>query len=159
MSRLSNLFSTSLLGGHAHSPRERQTDGLTRLRFALETMASSRKYTFTPSARLEVLAELYQAFWGIYPQYFLPPNVQAPIQSLLSEVQNKHGFAGAGGEEKIVPGRSCGHIFMKGESCYRCKCVQPNIYYFLEILLFILAMQGLCAGRQLRHVLAMLSCH
>ena len=120
MSRLTSLFSTSLLG---HPPRDRPTDGLTRLRFALETMASSRKYVFSPVARAEVLAELYQAFWGIYPHMFLPSNIQQPnqMQALLSDVQMRNQFGGAGGEEPIIPGKSCGHIFMKGESCYRCK--------------------------------------
>lgn len=104
------------------SPQNRTTDGLTRLRFTLETLPGSKKYIFTPGTRAEILSELYETFWGQNASYFLPNAVQGvPVQLLLSEVQVRHGFHGAGGELPIVPGRSCGHIFSKGEACYRCK--------------------------------------
>ena len=46
-----------------------------------------------------------------------------PPGTLLSDVQIRLGYMGAGAEQPIIPGRTCGHIFVKGESCYRCKCV------------------------------------
>ena len=104
------------------SPQNRTTDGLTRLRFTLETLPGSKKCIFTPGTRMEILSELYETFWGQNGSYFLPSAIQnAPVQQLLSELQVRYSFHGAGGEMPIVPGRSCGHIFAKGEACYRCK--------------------------------------
>ncbi|EJD04513.1 uncharacterized protein FOMMEDRAFT_107268 [Fomitiporia mediterranea MF3/22] len=120
MSRLSSIFST--LGGSSMSSQSRTTDGLTRLRFTLETLPGSKKYIFTPGTRSEILQELYETFWGPHGNLFLPNAISyLPVQLLLSEVQTRYGFHGAGGDPPIVPGRSCGHIFTKGESCYRCK--------------------------------------
>ncbi|KIK46138.1 hypothetical protein CY34DRAFT_800850 [Suillus luteus UH-Slu-Lm8-n1] len=71
-------------------------------------MSSSRKCVFSPATRAEVLLELYGVFC-------------LPKHATLSNVQADLGFAGAGSEDPIVPGRPCGHIFSKGESCFRCK--------------------------------------
>ena len=99
--------------------RDRQNDSLSRLRFTLETMPGSRKYTFTAATRAEILAELYDAFWGPYSHLFLPnSNSSLPLHSTLSEVQASVGQLK---EPQVVPGRPCGHIFKKGESCFRCK--------------------------------------
>ncbi|KAI6020986.1 hypothetical protein BKA83DRAFT_4293656 [Pisolithus microcarpus] len=104
------------------NPRDRSSDPLSRLRFALETMPGSRKYVFTPATRAEILSELYDAFWGPYAHMFLPlSNSSLPMHATLGQVQAELGFAGAGSEEPVVPGRPCGHIFTKGESCFRCK--------------------------------------
>jgi E3 ubiquitin-protein ligase UBR1 len=104
------------------NPRDRTSDPLSRLRFALETMPGSRKYVFTPATRAEILSELYDAFWGPYAHLFLPnSNSSLPLHSTLSEVQARLGFSGAGEPDPIVPGRPCGNIFVKGESCFRCK--------------------------------------
>lgn len=102
--------------------RDRPSDPLSRLRYNLETMPSSRKYIFSIATRAEVLSELYDAFWGPYSHLFLPlSNPSLPKHATLSNVQADLGFAGAGSEDPIVPGRPCGHIFSKGESCFRCK--------------------------------------
>ena len=115
---LASLFS---LAAPASQPN-RTSDGLTRLRFTLETLPGSKKYIFTPGTRSEILSELYETFWGNHGSYFLPTAISyLPVQMLLSEVQQRHGFHGADQEPPIVPGKPCGHIFMKGESCYRCK--------------------------------------
>ncbi|KDQ52976.1 hypothetical protein JAAARDRAFT_197766 [Jaapia argillacea MUCL 33604] len=99
----------------------RTQDPLSRLRYFLETLPQSRKYTFTPSVRSEILSEVYSAFWGPYAHLFLPnSNSSLPMGALLGEVQAKLGFGGAGGEEE-GEGGSCGHIFKRGESCFRCK--------------------------------------
>ncbi|KAL5535029.1 UBR1 [Sanghuangporus sanghuang] len=120
MSRLSSLL--SFAAGSTMSPQNRTTDGLTRLRFTLETLPGSKKYIFMPATRCEILSELYETFWGSHGSFFLPNAISfLPVQVLLSEVQTRYGFHGAGGEPPIIPGRSCGHIFTKGESCYRCK--------------------------------------
>ena len=120
MSRLSSLL--SFAAGSTMSPQNRTTDGLTRLRFTLETLPGSKKYIFTPATRCEILSELYETFWGPHGNFFLPNAISyLPVQALLSEVQTRYGFHGAGGDPPIIPGRSCGHIFTKGESCYRCK--------------------------------------
>ena len=118
----------SLFNASRHSvtmnPRDRPSDPLSRLRYALETMPSSRKYTFSLATRAEVLSELYDAFWGPYSHLFLPlSNSSLPMHATLSNVQADLGFAGAGSEDPVVPGRPCGHIFSKGESCFRCKWV------------------------------------
>ncbi|EIW86012.1 hypothetical protein CONPUDRAFT_94286 [Coniophora puteana RWD-64-598 SS2] len=106
------------------SPRDRPSDPLSRLRFALETMPGSRKYVFTPATRAEILTELYDAFWGAHPHLFLPLSSNASLTSghaLLSEAQASVNFGGAGLDNPPVQGRPCGHIFTKGESCFRCK--------------------------------------
>lgn len=90
-------------------------------------MPGSRKYVFTPTARAEILTKLYVSFMGQYPHLFLPSAVgQVPIHSLLSEYQSSVSYSGAGKEEPLTPGRPCSHIFKKGESCYRCKCVDSS---------------------------------
>ena len=123
MSRLSSLFTSSLLGGSSNV-KDRSTDGFTKLRFSLETLPSSRRFTFTPAVRAEVLTELYDAFWGPYASFFIPSALSGiPSNTLLSHVQTRYNFHGAGTQESAGMGRSCGHIFDKGESCYRCKCV------------------------------------
>ncbi|THH31562.1 hypothetical protein EUX98_g2617 [Antrodiella citrinella] len=82
-------------------------------------MPGSRKYVFTPATRAEILSELYDAFWGSYAHLFLPnSNSSLPLHVTLSEVQMK---AGMNKEQVLTPGRPCGHIFKKGESCFRCK--------------------------------------
>lgn len=104
------------------NPRERNPDPLHHLRFALETMPGSRKYVFTPATRVEILSELYTAFWGNYAHMFLPgSNSSLPLNATLSEFQASLGYGGAGREESVIPGRPCSHIFKKGESCFRCK--------------------------------------
>ncbi|KAH9891170.1 hypothetical protein C8Q73DRAFT_703209 [Cubamyces lactineus] len=119
MSSLSSFFPAKLLGSMHSNPRERQTEPLSRLRFTLETMPGSRKYNFTPATRAEILAELYDAFWGPYAHLFLPnSNSSLPLHATLSEVQ---ASVGQFKEPQVVPGRPCGHIFKKGESCFRCK--------------------------------------
>lgn len=87
-------------------------------------MPASRKYTFNSTTRAEVLLELYDAFWGSQAHLFLPPtHSSVPMHSMLSETQAELGFQGAGKDDPIIPGRPCSHIFKKGESCFRCKCV------------------------------------
>ncbi|KAG8907469.1 hypothetical protein FRB99_004045 [Tulasnella sp. 403] len=100
-----------------HSNRDRHADPLARLRFAIETMPGSRKYQFTPSTRLEVLHELYSAFWGPYMDLFLPQSYGA-LSGLLSEAQKA---AYPDHNEFPIPGKPCGRIFKKGDSCYRCR--------------------------------------
>lgn len=123
MSTLSSFFPSKFLGS-MQPGRDRGTaapNPLGRLRFALDTMPGSRKYVFTPSTRAEILAELYDSFWGSYAHLFLPnSNSSLPLNVTLSEVQAK---AGLPKEPAVTPGRPCGHIFKKGESCFRCKCV------------------------------------
>ncbi|KAI0757474.1 hypothetical protein C8Q80DRAFT_103676 [Daedaleopsis nitida] len=119
MSSLSSFFPSRLLSSMHSNPRDRQTDPLSRLRFTLETMPGSRRYTFTTATRAEILAELYDAFWGSYAHLFLPnSNSSLPLHATLSEVQ---ASAGQPKEPQVVPGRPCGYIFKKGESCFRCK--------------------------------------
>lgn len=117
MSALSSLFPSRLLGSiHA---RDRSSDPLSRLRFALETMPGSRKYVFTPATRAEILSELYDSFWGPHANQFLPnSNTTLPSHLLLSQVQLNTGVFK---DQAPVPGMFCGHIFKKGECCYRCK--------------------------------------
>lgn len=102
--------------------RDRSSDPLSRLRFALETMPGSRKYVFTPATRTEIISELYDSFWGSHVDLFVTnTTVNLPLHSTLHEVQNRLGFGDSGKEEKVVPGRACGNIFKKGECCFRCR--------------------------------------
>ena len=104
--------------------RDRSSDPLSRLRFALETMPGSRKYEFTPMTRTEIITELYDAFWGSHTNLFVSnPSANLPLHTSLYELQHRLGFGGAGKERKPIPGRSCGNIFKKGECCFRCRCV------------------------------------
>src|SRR5882762_4008140 len=120
MSTFSSFFPSKFLP--SMNPRDRTSEPLSRLRFALETMPGSRKYVFTPATRAEILSELYDAFWGPYAHLFLPnSNSSLPLHATLSEVQAELGFSGAGSADPVVPGRPCGNIFVKGESCFRCK--------------------------------------
>ncbi|KIO33562.1 hypothetical protein M407DRAFT_231664 [Tulasnella calospora MUT 4182] len=112
-----SMMGRSLLG--IHSNRDRHNDPLARLRFAIETMPGSRKYQFTPSTRLEVLNELYSAFWGPYSDLFLPQS-SGPLSGLLSEAQ-KAAYGYGTGDDTPIPGKPCGRIFKKGDSCYRCR--------------------------------------
>lgn len=130
MSGLSSYFPAKFIPTSTNPNRDRppaasssgkSSDPLSHLRFVLETLPGSRKYVFTPATRAEILSELYDAFWGPYAHLFLPnSNSSLPLHATLSEVQVSLGFSGAG-KEQIVPGRPCGHIFKKGESCFRCK--------------------------------------
>ena len=119
MSGLSSFLPFKGLG--SSSPRDRAADN--RLRSALETMPGTRKYQFTPNVRAEILAELYEAFWGPFSHLFLPNSTTVlPPGKMLSEVQISQRFNGAGSEDMMtMPGRSCNRIFKKGECCYRCK--------------------------------------
>ncbi|KAG9039114.1 hypothetical protein FRB95_012825 [Tulasnella sp. JGI-2019a] len=82
-------------------------------------MPGSRKYHFTRSTRLEVLQELYAAFWGPYQDLFLPQS-SGPLTGLLSDAQ-KAAYPNADADEAPNPGKPCGRIFNKGDSCYRCR--------------------------------------
>ena len=120
MSALSSIFPFKGLG--SINPRDRPPDPVSRLRATLESMPSTRKYVFTPSTRAEILSELYDAFWGPYSHLFLPnSNSSLPLHATLADVQTRLNFAGAALNDPPVPGRPCGYIFKKGESCFRCK--------------------------------------
>ncbi|KAJ7461265.1 hypothetical protein B0H11DRAFT_2285848 [Mycena galericulata] len=121
MSGISSFFPTKFLPASMNT-RDRPTESISHLRYFLETMPSSRKYIFSYETRAEVLAELYDAFWGTQAHLFLPPtHSSVPLHSMLSEIQAEVGFQGAGKDDPIIPGRPCSHIFKKGESCFRCK--------------------------------------
>lgn len=124
MSGLSSFFPPKFLSSSSVNPRERTTDPLAHLKFVFETLPGARKYVFTPATRAEILSELYDAFWGPYAHLFLPnSNSSLPLHKTLSEVQASLGLCGAGKPAPVIPGRPCGHILKKGESCFRCKCV------------------------------------
>ncbi|KAJ4473358.1 hypothetical protein C8J55DRAFT_562876 [Lentinula edodes] len=119
---LSSFFPSKLFLPSSMNPRDRSSDPLSHLRYVLETMPGSRKYTFTSATRAEILSELYDSFWGPYAHVFLPnSNSSLPLNAMLSEVQVKLGFCGAGKEAPMIPGRPCAHILKKGEPCFRCK--------------------------------------
>lgn len=117
-SLLSSSSSTNSGKNTEKLPNNNGTDPLARLRFAIETMPGSRKYLFTPSTRIEVLNELYTSLWGGHGSEFSEAYFGVPVgkrmDGLLSEVQGP-------APETIVPGRPCGRIFKKGDSCYRCR--------------------------------------
>ncbi|KAJ3717872.1 hypothetical protein C8R42DRAFT_724075 [Lentinula raphanica] len=120
---ISSFFSSKFLPS-SMNPRDRNSDSPSHrdLRIILETMPSSRKYTFTSATRAEILSELYDSFWGSYAHVFLPnSNSSLPLNAMLSEVQAKLGFCGAGKEAPMIAGRPCANILKKGEPCFRCK--------------------------------------
>ena len=143
MSALSTFFPTRRPASSTMA--QDRMDLLSDLRFSLEIMPGSRKYVFTPTARAEILTKLYVSFMGQYPHLFLPSAVsQVPIHSLLSEYQCSVSYCGAGKEDPLIPGQPCNHIFKKGESCYRCKCV--DFLDFISVGCLYL-WQRLCIGR------------
>src|SRR6201999_454796 len=94
--------------------RERPVDGLARLRYALETMPTAKKYQFTSATRTEVLTELYNAFWGPYSSYFMPSGKEpgTSLDGLMSDIQKQTGFGVNGKEgDPVVAGRVCGRVF------------------------------------------------
>jgi E3 ubiquitin-protein ligase UBR1 len=122
MSRLSQFFPNPF-GGRD----QRQPDPHARLKYTLETMPAAQQYRYSAAARAQLLAELYDNFWGSHTHLFLPPGahgVAASPTGLLSDLQKTARFHGAGEDEPPLAGRPCGHIFSKGESCFRCKCVR-----------------------------------
>lgn len=101
-----------------------RSDPLSDLRFSLEIMPGSRKYVFNASARAEILTKLHASLMGSNQKFFLPKGVNSvPQHQLLSDYQASVGFGGAGKDDARTEGRPCSHIFRKGETCYRCKCV------------------------------------
>jgi E3 ubiquitin-protein ligase UBR1 len=144
MSGLSSFLQSRLLGSinpHSREREPRATDPLTTLRYALETLPNARANKFTPAVRAQLLAELYNSLWGPHVHLFVPGTqpstgaaaggqpgqaqaqqpVQLPPGALLAETQARARFHGAGAPDPPLPGRPCGHIFAKGESCFRCK--------------------------------------
>lgn len=117
--------------------RERPVDPLSRLRYTFETLPGSHQHVWSTAARGKVLAELYDAFWGAHANLFLPAsNPTLPAHTTLAEYQARTKFNGAGEDDPTIPGRPCGHIFNKGESCFRCKCVSINIVSWLFVHVF-----------------------
>jgi hypothetical protein len=57
---------------------------------------------------------------GAHGHLFLSPGAHSGA-SLLADLQKAARFHGAGEDEPPLPGRPCGHIFSKGENCFRCK--------------------------------------
>ncbi|KAF9235714.1 hypothetical protein BU15DRAFT_51032 [Melanogaster broomeanus] len=109
MSGIMGFFNSKFPPPMNLNPRDRPSDPLSRLRFALETMPGSRKYVFTPATRAEILSELYDAFWGPYAHLFLPlSNSSLPMHATLSQVQAELSFAGAGSEDPSGGCCDCG---------------------------------------------------
>ena len=100
------------------------SDALSHLRFVLETMPGSRKYVFTPATRAEILAELYDAFWGPNAALFLPgASATLPSNQTLHQAQVASGFSGTGISDPPYPGKVCSRTIVRGESCFRCRQV------------------------------------
>ncbi|CAE6425553.1 unnamed protein product [Rhizoctonia solani] len=96
----------------------RPNDPLARLRFALETMPGSRKHVFSNGTRADVLKELYDAMWGNYSHLFVTWGTSLAPDALLGDAQRENI---PGVDDLPTPGRGCGHIFKRGESCFRCR--------------------------------------
>ncbi|CAE6480929.1 unnamed protein product [Rhizoctonia solani] len=96
----------------------RPNDPLARLRFALETMPGSRKHVFSNGTRADVLKELYDAMWGNYSHLFINWGTPLAPDALLGDAQRENI---PGVDDLPTPGRGCGHIFKRGESCFRCR--------------------------------------
>lgn len=131
--------------------REKSSDSFARLRYTVESVLTSKRSYSSSQMRIEVLTALYEAFWGSYITLFLPGTTNVShMRSLLSDLQAKHPI-----NETATPGRSCGHIFQKGECCYRCK----SAYSIISSLSADMIIQRLCFGRQLCYVFPLLQSH
>ena len=158
---LSSLIPSKFLAASMHHARDRPpqgaqpSDALSHLRFVLETMPGSRKYVFTPATRAEILAELYDAFWGPNAALFLPgASATLPSNQTLHQAQVASGFSGTGISDPPYPGKVCSRTIVRGESCFRCRQV-----LFSSCRIVLHRLQGLRPRRELRHVLAMFLRH
>ncbi|QRV76966.1 E3 ubiquitin-protein ligase UBR1 [Ceratobasidium sp. AG-Ba] len=79
-------------------------------------MPGSRKHVFSSGTRADVLKELYDAMWGPYAHLFVTWGGTLPQDMLLADAQREHI---PGVDDLPTPGRGCGHIFKRGESCFR----------------------------------------
>ena len=132
---LSSLIPSKFLAASMHPARDRpshgaqSSDALSHLRFVLETMPGSRKYVFTPATRAEILAELYDAFWGSNAALFLPgASATLPSNQTLHQAQVASGFSGTGVSDPPYPGKVCSRTIVRGESCFRCRQVLFSSY-------------------------------
>lgn len=90
-------------------------ESIENLRSLFETQPDFNDHRWSRGARDVLLTQIYRTFWGTYANLFT--NVPFPTNMLLSEHQARTDpLYGAD-----VPGMSCGHIFKKGECCYKCK--------------------------------------
>ncbi|KIJ45203.1 hypothetical protein M422DRAFT_30047 [Sphaerobolus stellatus SS14] len=91
---------------------------LLRLQYHLEKAVVATGRPYVPQRhKVELFNLLYESFWGDHVGSFLPGVTQTPnMQMTLSEMQARYPS-----NDPPIPGRSCGHIFQKGECCYRCK--------------------------------------
>ncbi|KAG8733420.1 hypothetical protein FRC11_006379 [Ceratobasidium sp. 423] len=81
-------------------------------------MPGSRKHVFSNGTRADVLKELYDAMWGNYSHLFVTWGAPLAQDVLLGDAQRENI---PGVDDLPTPGRGCGHIFKRGESCFRCR--------------------------------------
>ena len=81
-------------------------------------MPGSRKHLFSSGTRADVLKELYDAMWGAHAHLFVPWGAPLAPDTLLGDAQRENI---PGVDDLPTPGRGCGRIFKRGESCFRCR--------------------------------------
>ncbi|KAF8330326.1 uncharacterized protein EI90DRAFT_3060308 [Cantharellus anzutake] len=85
------------------------------IRSTFELLIELHDFDWTQEGRTTVLRTLYSSMFGNYGHYFSsePPGRGV----LLSEHQAKTYPS----QNNDIPGMPCGHIFKRGECCYKCK--------------------------------------
>jgi hypothetical protein len=153
MSTFSSFLPSKLLN---INNRDRSSDPLSRLRFALETMPGSRKYEFTPLTRTEIITELYDAFWGTHASHFVSnPSANLPLHTSLHELQQRQVLVGLGRrgnlsqvEHVATSSGKANVVSGVGKSPHRPRSITLTLIHS--------QFQGLRVGRQLCPLLAVL---
>src|ERR1700733_4165601 len=87
------------------------------LRSFLEASPDMNDFEWSSGARDAILTHVYKTFWGSHSHCFISISEPLPPGALLSAHQaNTDSHYGAD-----IPGMPCGHIFRKGDCCYKCK--------------------------------------
>jgi E3 ubiquitin-protein ligase UBR1 len=91
------------------------SDPVELLRSFLDTLADLNDFEWSQDVRDAIFDQTYKTFWGPHSHCFTSEPI--PVGMLLSAHQAitdpQYGAD--------IPGMPCGHMFKKGDCCYKCK--------------------------------------
>lgn len=122
--RLSMAWAPRLNAGAASSPMHMNVkESVENLRSFLDASPDMNEFEWSSDARDAILTHIYKTFWGSHSHCFVSEPL--PHGNLLSfhqaETDPHYGAD--------IPGMPCGHIFRKGDCCYKCKYVFPAVIF------------------------------